>query len=134
MKEEKVILDSYALLTYFQQEQGSHKVVQLLEKADKGKCILYFNLINWGEIYYSIARTKGEKYAQEILLLIEQLPIKLVEIDKDLVFSASLLKSNYALSYADCFAAALAQREECPVLTGDKEFKKLEKFINVLWI
>ena len=127
-------MDSYAVISYFQQEAGSDKVVNLLSLADKNKCTLLLNLVNWGEIYYSITRTKGEKIAQEILLIIDQLPITLANIDRDLVFLASRFKSRYAASYADCFAAALAQREQCAVITGDKEFKLLEKDIDVIWM
>ncbi|VAX34993.1 hypothetical protein MNBD_UNCLBAC01-260 [hydrothermal vent metagenome] len=134
MKKTKVVLDSFAVISYFQQEAGSDKVVRLLTRAEKNKCTLLLNLVNWGEIYYSITRTKGEKVAQEILLIIEQLPIILADIDRDLVFLASRFKSRYAVSYADCFAAALAQREQCAVITGDKEFKLLEKDIDVIWM
>jgi predicted nucleic acid-binding protein len=39
-----------------------------------------------------------------------------------------------SLSYADCFAAALAKISNCELLTGDPEFKSIEKEINVHWL
>ena len=68
------------------------------------------------------------------MLLIDQLPIELVGIDRELVYQASLLKARRAIAFGDCFAAALAKREQCPVLTGDKEFKKLQQEIKVNWV
>jgi len=44
------------------------------------------------------------------------------------------LKSRYPVSLADCFAVALAQSLECPVVTGDPEFRKLEDIVKVEWL
>lgn len=128
------VLDSYALIAYLQKEQGSHRVIDFLENARQEKCALMLSLVNWGEIYYSVFRTKGEKFAQECLLLIEQLPIQLIDIDRDLVYQAARFKSYYSIAYADCFAAALAKRENCALLTGDREFQKLQDEIVISWM
>jgi len=36
------------------------------------------------------------------------------------------------MSYADCFAAALAKQRRVELVTGDKEFKQVEKEIRIL--
>jgi predicted nucleic acid-binding protein len=44
---------------------------------------------------------------------------------------------NYVLhsvSFADAFAIALAQESAATVVTGDPEFKEVEKLIPVLWL
>ena len=38
------------------------------------------------------------------------------------------------MSYADCFAAALAKLRKAELVTGDKEFKQVEGEVKVLWI
>jgi hypothetical protein len=38
------------------------------------------------------------------------------------------------LAYADAFAAALAMAEEATLVTGDPEFKPLEKSLSIQWI
>jgi predicted nucleic acid-binding protein len=38
------------------------------------------------------------------------------------------------MAYADCFAAALARIRNCELLTGDPEFKALEKEIKIAWL
>jgi len=38
------------------------------------------------------------------------------------------------MSYADCFAVATALRFNAAILTGDPEFKKIEKTVSVEWL
>jgi predicted nucleic acid-binding protein len=38
------------------------------------------------------------------------------------------------MSYADCFAAALAKDRKCELATGDKEFKQVEGEIGICWL
>jgi predicted nucleic acid-binding protein len=35
------------------------------------------------------------------------------------------------MSFADCYAAALAMKRKCELLTGDKEFKQVEDKIKI---
>src|SRR5438067_2295242 len=57
-----------------------------------------------------------------------------LEADWDLTKEAARLKSKYPVAYADCFAAALAKREGGRLVTGDPEFRRLDKEISVIWI
>jgi hypothetical protein len=43
-------------------------------------------------------------------------------------------KPTHKLAYADCFAAALAKLKNAELLTGDPEFKALEKEIKMNWL
>ena len=130
----KIVFDSYALMVYFLREAGSKKVVQWILKSRENKCEILLSLFNWGEIYYSIARAEGEQKARDCLVVIDELSIHVAAVDQELTLDAARIKSQYALSYADCFAVALAKREDCPVLTGDQEFRKLPSDIKILWI
>lgn len=128
------VLDSFALIAFFEKEEGYETVEKLLDEARKGQGQLYLSLINWGEVYYSISKARGEQKAEQVLEFIEQLPIKILEVDRNLIYHASRIKSRWALSYADCFAAALARQQDCAVLTGDPEFKKLQGEVKVSWL
>ncbi len=44
------VLDSFALLAYFQAEPGGQRVRELLEAARDRQVVLYLSLINAGEI------------------------------------------------------------------------------------
>ena len=54
--------------------------------------------------------------------------------DKVLAVLAGRLKASHPISYADCFAAALAGQLNTKVVTGDPEFKKLENEVGVEWM
>lgn len=71
---------------------------------------------------------------EEVLHLIFTLPIRIIPVDLELTRQAAEFKSTKRMSYADCFAAATAKRYRAELVTGDSEFKQVEKEIKILWI
>ena len=65
---------------------------------------------------------------------LSQLPIELVEADLPLAKQAAIYKATNKMSYADAFAAALAKIKNADLVTGDAEFKPLEKEIKINWL
>jgi ribonuclease VapC len=72
--------------------------------------------------------------AQEALSAIDQAAIQIVDVDRTLALMATRLKAITGMGYADCFAAALAQRLGAAVLTGDPDFQRLEGAVAVEWL
>jgi predicted nucleic acid-binding protein len=128
------VLDSWALLCYLEQKPGFEKVIALFEKATESSSPLFMCLVNWGEVYYQVARRFGDQKAQEIERLIDTFPITLVETNKELTREAARVKATRRMAYADCFAAALARIKKGELCTGDPELKAVEKEIKILWI
>jgi predicted nucleic acid-binding protein len=128
------VLDSYALIAHFEDETGGEKVRRILRSSQEGKTRLYLSVINFGEIYYNILRERGIEKANEIKLIIEQLPITIIDADKSITLEAAKLKALYPVAYADCFAAALGVLKNVKVVTGAPEFKKLSKAVRLEWI
>ena len=128
------VLDSYALLAHFEDEEGGALVGRILKAAQAGKTKLFLSVINFGEIYYSTFRVQGLEKAEEVRFMMEQLPITVVFADADITLEAARLKGAHAVAYADCFAAALGMRKKAKVVTGDPEFKKFGDKISVAWI
>lgn len=133
MSGEKV-LDSWALLCYLEREPGFEKIIQAFEEAVNTSRPLRMSIINWGEVYYQVARRYGNDRAGEIEQLIDSFPIVLVDIDRDLTREAARFKASKRMAYADCFAAALAKHRKAELYTGDPEFKAVEKEIKILWL
>ena len=127
------VLDSWALLCYLEQEPGFEKMIDLFEKAVESSKPLLMCVVNWGEVYYQVARRFGDTKAQEIEKLIQTLPITLVEANKELTREAALIKATKRMAYADCFAVALTRLKKAELYTGDPEFKVVEKDIKVVW-
>jgi predicted nucleic acid-binding protein len=117
-----------------EQEPGFEKIIGLFEKAVESSKPLLMCVINWGEVYYQVARRFGDSKAQEVESLIQTLPIAIVEADKGLTREAARIKATKRLAYADCFAAALARLKKAELYTGDPEFKAIEKEIKIVWL
>jgi predicted nucleic acid-binding protein len=128
------VLDSWALLCYLEQESGYEKIIELFEKAVETSKPLLMSIVNWGEVYYQVARRFGEQKAQEVERLIQTLPIILVEANKELTREAARIKATKRMAYADCFAVALARLKKAELYTGDPEFKVVEKEVKVVWV
>ena len=79
-------------------------------------------------------RKLGKLPAEELLNRLPSLPIHLTLPDVQDVLAAAKLKAQYRISYADAFAAALAQRENADLVTGDPELKALDGIVRVDWI
>ena len=131
----KMLLDSYALLAYLNNEAGFEMVRNLLNMAqDSGKFIL-MNEINIGETYYILFRERGSKKSEYFLdTILKSLPIAMIQNNFQLVIEAARVKAEYPLSFADCFAVTTARRERASVITGDQEFKKVEHLVDIEWI
>jgi len=128
------VLDSSALMTFFEDRPGADKVEELLAKAAESKHPLLISVVNWGEVYYSVWRARGQKAADAKLLEIAQLPIEVVGVDMELGKLAASLKAEHNLPYADCFAAALAQARKAALVTSDKDFERAGSVLKITWV
>jgi uncharacterized protein len=55
--------------------------------------------------------------------------------DLELVRQAAVFKATRKMSYADCFAAALAKTRNAELVTGDSEFKVVENELKkIRWL
>ncbi|MGH7771131.1 MAG: type II toxin-antitoxin system VapC family toxin [Candidatus Binatia bacterium] len=128
------VLDSYSLIAYIEGETGKDTMIEVFRSArDSGKP-LFVSVVNWGEVYYITHREAGQERADEVAHLISTLPIQIVPTDLELAKQAALFKASKKMSYADCFAAALAKLHRAELATGDKEFKQVEGEVKILWL
>lgn len=129
-----LVLDSHALLTYLEGEPGSDFVENAFAMAESGNVEIFMTIVNWGEVYYSLLRAKGERVAQEATYVLDQLPVEVINMDMSLVQRASRFREKFQIPNGLCFAASLADSRHCPVLTGDDLFRKLTEEVQVLWL
>ena len=130
------VLDSWALLAFFADEPAADEVEKLLQQAAEEKHRLLLSIVNWGEIFYITMREVSQVAAEQTVQEIAALPIDLIGVSDDLLLTkqAALFKATHKMSSADCFAAALAKQKNAELVTGDPEFKALEKDIKILWL
>ncbi len=128
------VLDSYAVISFLEREKGFEEVAQLFEECVQQDRHALLCVVNWGEVIYHALREGGEETAHLAEEAMRALPIHLVDADKELTLHAARLKASHKMSYADCFAVALAISRKCELFTGDPEFKQVEKQVKIRWI
>lgn len=136
---ERVVLDSSALLAYWQDEPGAEEVTQWLRGGD-----VWMNLVNLGEVTYIIERARGPMIADRFFFdaldeggFGDQPPLRWAPVDARLVREAARLKARGGLSLADAFAAATARvlESEVAVTRADEEFQvAVQRGVGVRWI
>jgi predicted nucleic acid-binding protein len=128
------VLDSHALLRLLRDEPGAETVAQILEKAGQRDQPVHMSVVNYAEVQYIVRRKDGDAawhtIAQELLAA----PIEFHPTNRRLADLAADFKARFKISLADAFAAALAKEKKIELVTGDPEFKALEKEIKIAWL
>jgi predicted nucleic acid-binding protein len=130
----RLVLDASALISYFENRAGGDVVEEVMAGCIDGKNELFMSIVNWGEVYYSAWRAAGEGGARRLAAEISQFPIQLVDADFELTKSAAALHAKYNLPYADCFAAALSKDLKAQLITGDRDFEKVQSEIKIKFL
>ena len=129
-----IVLDSYAVLAYFEKQPGWEEVAGLLAEAIGEDVRLCLSVVNWGEVVYITQRVYGDEKASEVVQAIDELSIEVVEATRAVTAQAARLKARGGLAYADCFAAGLAVLWQGEVLTGDPEFEQVAADVPIRWL
>ena len=130
----RYVLDSFALIAFFEYEPGADKVAGILRDINEKKARGFMSVINWGEIYYNTMREAGIEEAEKVMEHFNKHSIQLIDADRDLTYRAAKFKAIYHIAYADCFAAALSSKLKATVVTGEPEFEKLSHEITIYWV
>jgi predicted nucleic acid-binding protein len=128
------VLDSFALIAYFRGEPAGVPVKELLQKATRTDKHLHMTEVNYAEAKYMILRKDGAQAWEEATKVLIALPIEFHPVDRELADLAAEFKSRVSFSLADAFAAALAKKHKADLVTGDPEFKQVEKEIRIAWL
>jgi len=129
-----LVLDSWAVIAYLQGELAGAAVKSILIEAAEQGTPRWISSINLGEIWYTLARRHSPPFANQQLRSLEELGIERIDADWPLTLQAAHYKSRHKMSYADAFAAALSKARNAPLVTGDAEFRSLEKEIKIHWV
>lgn len=133
-KPKALVLDSWAVLAYLEDENAGLKVADLIGDAHEHGIPLLMSVVNAGEVWYILAREVSETEADKAIDGLRLLGIEFVSADWKLARIAGTFKTKNRMSFADCFAAALTKEHKAELLTGDKEFKQIENEIKISWL
>lgn len=129
-----IVLDSWAVLAYLEDENPGKQVAEILANAHEHGTSLLMTTINAGEVWYILAREVSETEAERAITDLKRLGIHFVDADWNLARLAAGFKAKHRMSFADCFAAALAKEHKADLVTGDKEFQKVQTEIRISWL
>ena len=128
----RYVLDANALVGLFEDRYGiAEKVERLLRAAALEDAPLWMSAVNWGEVFYTEWRTRGEVQAWQAETAVQEMPIAIVSVDCERATRAAALKQKHGLGYADAFAAELAIERGAWLVTADPEFAKIGKSLSL---
>jgi len=125
------VVDACVLLRFLQGERGAERVARVLRSAASAGERLGLHIINLGEVVYTVGKHLGWEVAEKTRTEIGLLPLEVVGWSDSLFWHAVALKAHHAMSYGDCFAAALAIERGATLLTSDPEFKAVASLVAV---
>lgn len=116
------VMDACAMIAYLRGEDGSEVVESILMK-EENRCVAH--AINLCEVYYDFILAKDEETAHGAIADLQSIGVITTE-DMDFLFwqeagkfKAKTRKDKNRISLADCFAIALAMRENATLVTSD---------------
>lgn len=133
-KAKAIVLDSWAVIAYLEDEPAAEKVADIIADAHDDDIPLLMTVVNAAEVWYIVAREASGSDADASVKQLRDLGVQFVDADWELAKSAGYFKSRNKMSFADCFAAALAKNRKASLVTGDPEFKQVEPEISISWL
>jgi len=128
------VLDSWAILEWMSSRQPATDMVgKLLAEAEAGQTRLLMSAINVGEVYYFLMKHHSQDLAESWRESSRTLPATIEVPTAEDIWSAASLRGRFAIACADAFAAALAQKYNCPLVTGDPEFRQVDQ-LRLDWV
>ena len=128
------VFDSWAIIAFLQREPAGPAVRSLIIEAAEAGAPSWITAVNLGEVWYNLARKHSDSDADAAAADLERIGFQVRSIDWDLARQAAVYKARYSIGYADCFAAALAKQLKVELVTGDRDFKRLEKEVKIRWV
>lgn len=119
------VLDANALYRFLTGGPGADTVNRLFKEARDTEQPLRMSVINWGEVYYTIAKVQGFAETARIMNRVKLLPLAILNADEAVTAKAAKFKAGHRLPYADCFAAATTGGDDILVTSDAKDFKKI---------
>ena len=110
------VLDANAVLIYLEDRDGANKMRHLFEQTERQQVRLSMSVVNWGEVFYVLAKKSGEQRTRQVLNPLRK-GVDLYAADFGQAELAATLKHKYKIGYADSFAAALALTNKATLVT-----------------
>lgn len=129
---ERYLLDTSAVLTLTDQEEGFERVEELLDRAAEGSIEVEISAVSLMEVYYITLQEQGEDQAAHLVSLVKAWPVRWVYPDERMLLLAGRFKAFHRLSFADAVIASAARLREAVLVHKDPEFETLASETTLL--
>ena len=128
------VLDSWAMMAFFENEPSADQVEKIITEAHATDTSLLMSVVNVGELWYNVARGYSADAADKVIRELHALKVEVIDADWEITKQAAQFKVKGKIAYADCFAAALTKLRKAELVTGDNELKQVEGEVKILWV
>jgi predicted nucleic acid-binding protein len=129
---ETYVLDTSAVFSFSENEEGCEIVEKILKKGKKAECQIFLSFISLTEIYYISWQEKSEAIAKELVILVKSLPLQIVNSNERIALCAGSIKANHRLSLADSIIAATAIEKRAILVHKDPELEAISNYVKTL--
>lgn len=127
MANNSFVLDTSALMTFIEKEEGAERVRDVLLKNS-----IIIHWLSILETVYISQRELGEEEALTRYALLRKLNAKIIwDADESLLLNAARIKSTHSLSLADSVIAATAAYYKAILLHKDPEYEGLQDAVEM---
>lgn len=123
---EAYLLDSSAILTLLEAEEGVMEIKSILQQAEEGRVKVYIPFMVLMEVIYKVWQKEGKGEAEETALYLKGLKTEDVPLNESLIWLAAEIKANYRLSVADAWIVAASISKKARLIHKDPEFTQVK--------
>ncbi|MCC6297785.1 MAG: PIN domain-containing protein [Anaerolineales bacterium] len=127
MANDRYVIDTSAIFTLIEDEEGASRVEQILKKEEI--------LIPWValmEMIYISQQERGEELALNRYAMLKQTNAEILwNADEPTLLTAAKIKASHRLSFADSVIAAVAVQHDAILLHKDPEYEPLSVVIEM---
>lgn len=120
-----IILDSSALIAFLAKEPRAQAVTSYRSR-------LAIPFIALTELMYFVWRRLGEEEAVAHCTLVTEWNRPILWPDEKILITAARFKAQYSLGLADSFIAAFSRVYQAPLLTKDRDYRRLRGEVTLI--
>jgi predicted nucleic acid-binding protein len=122
----RYLLDTSALLTLRDEEEGAEQVAEILHQARRGQIYCFACFLTLMEVFYRVWKDEGESEGRLAYEQFQALPMTWIHEDKTLLEKAAEVKATHQVSLADAWIGACAILQNARLVHKDPELEALD--------
>jgi predicted nucleic acid-binding protein len=122
----RYLLDTSALLTLRDDEEGADQVAEILGQASRKRAHCFACFLTLMEVFYRVWKDEGELEGRLAYEQCQALPLTWIHEDRALLEKAAEIKATCPVSLADAWIGASAILQNARLVHKDPDFENLD--------